>query len=255
MKNWMKKLIMHHNNMRSLYPDDRLLILFDIDGTIVDMRSMILYVLKSFDEQYETFFFKGLKINDIQVHESNIDQLLAQLHLPKDIREKVMNWCTRYLWSSENIMSSHRPFFGVMAAISWFQKQPNTFVGLNSGRSESLRKETYRSIGALGKAHNVNFQEDLLYMNANGCEHDVCASKAQGIYYFKNKGYRIFAVVDNEHENLTAIAQIDKDREILLLDANTIFDSNPEYHPLLETNEEKNTILRLLPATLQPHHI
>ena len=46
---WMKKLAQHYEKMRSIYPSDRLIVLFDIDGTILDMRHMVLSVLYSYD--------------------------------------------------------------------------------------------------------------------------------------------------------------------------------------------------------------
>ena len=37
MTNWMAALAAHHARMRRQYPTDELLILFDIDGTILDL--------------------------------------------------------------------------------------------------------------------------------------------------------------------------------------------------------------------------
>jgi len=44
-------------------------------------------------------------------------------------------------------------------------------------------------------------------------------------------GYRIFAFVDNEPDNLEAVADIDPDGNILLLHADTIFKSKRERVP------------------------
>ena len=46
MANWMKRLALHFEKTKRLYPQENLMILFDIDGTIVDMRSLIHYVLR-----------------------------------------------------------------------------------------------------------------------------------------------------------------------------------------------------------------
>jgi len=43
-------------------------------------------------------------------------------------------------------------------------------------------------------------------MNRNNWEEGVTSAKADGIRHFQNAGYRIFAFVDNEPENLKAIA-------------------------------------------------
>ncbi len=43
---------------------------------ILDMRYMILYVLRSFDRQHSTGFFNTLTVSDIKVHENQIDPLV-----------------------------------------------------------------------------------------------------------------------------------------------------------------------------------
>ena len=54
MKDWMRVLAAHYDQIRRQYPQDKLMIIFDIDGTIVDMRSMIQYVLQAFDHHHHT---------------------------------------------------------------------------------------------------------------------------------------------------------------------------------------------------------
>ena len=48
------------------------------------------------------------------------------------------------------MLEAHRPFRGVLEVIRWFQLQPNTEVGLNSGRPEDLRAETLTTLNRLG---------------------------------------------------------------------------------------------------------
>ena len=57
MNRWMNKLSYHYQKMSHLFPDDRLIILFDIDGTIVDTRYMVLHALNSFDQIHGTSYF------------------------------------------------------------------------------------------------------------------------------------------------------------------------------------------------------
>ena len=78
-KNWMAELVSHYEDMTRRYPQDRLMILFDIDGTILDMRYMILFVLKSFDKEHNTRFFRNLKIADLTIHENQVDHLTCPL--------------------------------------------------------------------------------------------------------------------------------------------------------------------------------
>ena len=48
------------------------LLLFDIDGTIVDMRYTIFYILKFFDWERKTNIFRNLRIGEIDVHENQV---------------------------------------------------------------------------------------------------------------------------------------------------------------------------------------
>ena len=38
---WIRDLASHYDRARTIYPDDRLIILFDVDGTIVDLESFL----------------------------------------------------------------------------------------------------------------------------------------------------------------------------------------------------------------------
>lgn len=146
MKNWMKKLASHYENTRRACPKRKLAILFDIDGTILDMRHMILDVLKSYDDINGTCFFDTLKFKDIGVHENQVAKLLKKLMISGYDSKEIMKWYNQYRWSTDAILTSHRPFLGVMEVIRWFQMQPNTFVALNTGRPEALRSATLRSL-------------------------------------------------------------------------------------------------------------
>lgn len=133
MISWMKPLSDHYNRMRECYPDDQLMILFDIDGTIVDTRYMVYNALTSFDEQRGTSYFSNLNVSDSAFHEKNLDQWIENLGMHDDMRTAVLRWYKTDYWSTSAIMASHRPFAGVMDVIRWFQIQPNTHVGLNTG--------------------------------------------------------------------------------------------------------------------------
>ncbi|MCG8605636.1 hypothetical protein MJD09_11640, partial [bacterium] len=64
-KNWMAELAAHYEKTKKKYPNDRLMILFDIDGTILDMRYMVYGVLQTYDCEHKTRFFQNLRIDDI----------------------------------------------------------------------------------------------------------------------------------------------------------------------------------------------
>jgi len=254
-KNWMKKLSLHYEKTRTLYPTDRLMVVFDIDGTILDVQYMILHVLKSFDQQHATSFFNTLTISDVRVHENQAAPLVETFVRSQRQREEVTHWYVTHRWSSEAILESHRPFEGVMEVIRWFQMQPNTSVGLNTGRPELPRADTLRSLNALGKEYKVSFANDLLYMNPHGWETNVSASKAEGIRDFQQKGYRIFGYIDNEPENLLAVSKRDLHHEMLLLHANTIFESKRKQLPSHSVRGNKYDITELIPESTLPRHI
>ena len=99
-------------------------------------------------------------------------------------------------------------------------------MGLNTARTEQLRHLTLRSLNRIGKRQGVLFSQDLLFMrNADVCT-SMEAAKVAGIRHFQSLGYRVFAMVDNEPSNLAAIARDHPDPYLLLLHADTIFESS-----------------------------
>ena len=224
MVSWMKQLALHYDETRRNHPQDTLMILFDIDGTILDMRFLILHVLRKFDEVHGTGFFEGLEFEDITVHENHVDDLLEQLHVPVEERRRILDFWFDTRWQPSSLMESHRPFMGVMEIIRWFQMQPNVVVALNTGRPEHLRADTLRSLNALGEEYSVCFASEYLHMNQRDWEDGVANSKAEGIRRFQNAGYRVFAMIDNEPSNLAAVYELDECRDILPLHADTLFE-------------------------------
>jgi hypothetical protein len=255
MKNWMAKLAAHYEKTRRLYPQDKLMIVFDIDGTIVDMRYMILHVLHAFDRNHKTRFFRDLRVSNINIHENQVEPLLEQLQIEPQKQEEILTWYLEYHWSSAAILESHQPFSGVLEVIRWFQIQPSTYVGLNTGRPESLRSDTLRALNALGKAYRVSFTDELLHMNPGDWEQAVADAKVNGVRQFQATGYRVFAVVDNEPNNLKAISKIDPQQEILLLHANTIFESKRIRLPRHTARGKAYDLTELIPEKALPRNI
>lgn len=223
MTNWMAALAAQHQAMRRKYPHDELMILFDIDGTILDLRHMMLYLLQRYDREHGTEHFRNLALTDIDVHENVMDQFLTHLGLDEEARTQIEAWYLERYWSSETIAASHYAFEQVLDVIRWFQIQPRTTVGLNTGRFERLRADTLVSLNRLGEAHDVHFTAELLYTRPDDWTEGVSARKVMGIRHVQAQGYRVIAFIDNEPGNLAAIAQSDLADEILLLHADTIF--------------------------------
>lgn len=219
----MRSLSDHYARMVERHPEEPLLVLFDIDGTILDMRHMVRYVLRAYDRAHGTAHFRDLELAGIRAHEDSLEVLLEPYRLPKGTRQSVLRWYLRHRWSREAMLASHRPYAGVMEVIRWFQIQPETFVGLNTGRPGWLRADTLRSLNALGSEYKVRFESELLRMNPLGWRVGVAEAKANAVRVFREEGYRIVAMIDNEPENLRAVGEIDRGGEILLLHADTLF--------------------------------
>ena len=62
----------HYEVMRSRYPEEKLIILFDIDGTILDTRYLVLTVLQSYEPAHGTSYFRDLRISEVTTHEDNV---------------------------------------------------------------------------------------------------------------------------------------------------------------------------------------
>jgi hypothetical protein len=224
MNHWMRELATHYAQMRERYPRDQLLILFDIDGTILDTRHMVRYVLLNYDREHGTLHFHGLRVEDVTTHENHVDQLLVDLGLPAEVRGAVLEWYLAHRWRSEGILASHRPYQGVLDIIRWFQLQSRTHVGLNTGRSEWKRGTTLRTLNRLGREFRVSFRSDLLHMNS-GRFGSIARSKAEGLQSFRSRGYRVIAVIDNEPDNIATMMECDPEGETLFLHAETLFES------------------------------
>lgn len=257
----MARLAGHWQQLRERYPADRLMVVFDIDGTIIDLRHMIRHVLQDFDRKQGSELFAALQLDDIRVHEGRVDELLSQLEIPGDLGERALRHYQERCWSSEAILSSHQPFQGVLDVIRWFQLQHGTEIGLCTGRPEFLREDTLRSLNGLGEEYRVEFRSDRLYMNQSDWFMDpeswraeVIATKVEGLRYFKQAGYRIVAVIDNEPANIEAMAKAYRKDEILFLHADMLF---PTETPTSGRSDVvgRYDITTLIPMENLPRHI
>jgi len=254
MKNWITELASHYEAAKHQYPNDRLLILFDIDGTILDMRHMVWHLLRNYDRNFGSTFFKSLTISEIRVHENQVMPLLAELQIELDEQERILDWYKSHAWSSSAILEAHRPFRGVLDVLRWFQMQPNTFVGLNTARPGRIRVDTLRSLNKLGREYKVRFDDRLLYMKNNE-QDEVTQAKVAGVHYFQQLGYRVIAFVDNEPANLEAVSEYDVAQDILLLHADTIFQSKRNTLPSRAVSGQIYNLSDLIPEKRLPQHI
>ena len=234
----MWELARHYEQMRRAYPDDTLAVVFDIDGTILDMRYMVAHTLVSFDKSHGTDYFRGLLAEHVDVHENRVEDFLRTRGLPVSAREQVKEWYAEHLWSPASIRAATRPYRGVLGVIRWFQLQPQTVVALNTGRPEALRDLTLDSLNEVGRAYRVSFESRLLSMNKHGWGRNVEKSKVIGVRRLVDLGFRVIAVVDNEPDNLAALAEADETHEMLFLHADTISESQRGNLPRSATGKQ-----------------
>ncbi|MCE9626201.1 MAG: hypothetical protein K8R69_12250 [Deltaproteobacteria bacterium] len=255
MKNWMKALARRYEETRRQNPRQKLLVIFDIDGTILDMRYMMLYVLQLFDREHGTRYFENLDVEELNIHENQLETFLVARGLSDEARETLMKWYEKNRWAPSAVMQSHRPFRGVLEVIRWFQIQPETYVALNTGRPEFLRADTLRSLNALAGEFRVDFKSELLFMNPSNWEHDIVLSKVAGIRHFESEGFKVVAFIDNEPANLKAVADADPEQNILLLHADTLFESHPRHVPAHSVSGKDYDLVSLIGEESLPKHV
>ena len=253
---WMRDLASHYNRARAIYPNDRLIILFDVDGAIVDLRYMMLSLLREYDRKHGSRYFRHLGMTDIDANENQMSDLLSRMsHLPDDARADVAGWYEGRYWDQDVMFESHRPFTGVMEVMRWFQIQPNTSVGINTARPEYMREDTLHSLNGLGREFKVFFPSELVFMSPYAWDRNIENSKRQGIRYFRRLGYRVVAFVDNEPENLAAVSAMEDSDEIMLLHADTLFESARSRLPRATISGDTYDIAELAYADTLPRHV
>ncbi|HFE54113.1 MAG TPA: hypothetical protein ENK07_11750, partial [Bacteroidetes bacterium] len=108
-EDWLARLASHFEATRERYPHDRLAILFNIDGTILDVRPAILHVLLAYDRRHGTRHFARLELDRISVHERDVPALIGSLVAEKGEREGVLRWFREKFWSTTAVAEVHRP--------------------------------------------------------------------------------------------------------------------------------------------------
>src|SRR5262245_4148803 len=219
---WMRCLADHYAAARRAHPDDELCVVFDIDGTIFDLRYLVARTLFSYDGVHGTDLFRGLRPEDVTASENQVGLLLDAIGVPDEQRPDVVAFYRSHLWDEANVLAASAPYRGVLGVIRWFQIQPGTQVALNTGRLEEMRRVTLDSLNAMGMQARVGFDPELLFMRRDPTG-SVAAAKVAALDQIRARGLRIVAVVDNEPENLAAMAACSSDT--LFLHADTIFES------------------------------
>lgn len=104
----------HSRRARERFPGDELCVVFDIDGTILDVRHLVVHVFLGYDRSNGTQQFRGLVVDDITHHEDDVQALMAALDVPPGLRESVAAYYVAHLWDDEAVLAASRPFEGVL---------------------------------------------------------------------------------------------------------------------------------------------
>jgi hypothetical protein len=199
MIDWMKTLAEHYAECVERFPTDRLLVVFDLEGTIYEERGLACAAAAAFDREHGTGFFEGVSPGEVGDEEGALEELVRSRGLEGAELAGVLAWCEEWRWSAEALVSARRARRGVMEVLRWFQLQPRTSVAVNTSRPESMRQETLASLNRLGEAWRVRFASDLLRMREDG-EEDEGAAKADNLRAWRRRGFRVVAVVDEREE-------------------------------------------------------
>ena len=89
---WMKSLSEHYHLMSEAHPQAQIMVVFDIDDTIVDIRIPLLYVLQKYDTIHKTSHFSNLTLEDIIFEEWHIQDWLPRIVSKQFERERIVKF-------------------------------------------------------------------------------------------------------------------------------------------------------------------
>ena len=246
---WMKTLSQHYDQIQEWYPQDKLMILFDVDGTIIDMQYLLYHALQTFDQLHGTHFFYRMTMEDVTVHESRLEVLLEEWEVPPKKQEEFQAWYADYR-ASPQIIS--RPLKGAIEVIRWFQMQPNVEVGFKTFRSRISKDAIFDQLNIFGEKWLIQVSKNLVYCSEKTSQ---IKSAQDEIEHFRDLGYRIVAVIDNEPEVLEEVSKIKGARDILTLHANTLFLSKPSRAQSASTQGKSYDLTELISEKDLPSNI
>jgi hypothetical protein len=155
---WMRALAERYETVRRAEPTHELCIVFDIDGTILDLRHLIVWVALAYDRARGTDLFRGLVPENITASENDVHVSLTSLEVPVPYRRDFAEFYALHLWDEDGMLAASAPYRGVLGVIRWLQIQPGTHVALNTGRPESMRRVTLDALNAVAASSRVRFR-------------------------------------------------------------------------------------------------
>lgn len=222
MSSALELLIMHHENMRVLYPDDNLLVLCECDGALYDTQSLALYALKSYDQVHGTDFFSSLCSDQIPKPLPDIEDMLACLNVPFGISTDIASWYRRNLWNMDGIRHAHRPLANVLKVLTCLNMQDRTRVGLCAARCGRTDEDFAGMISDLGSSHGMDLESESVFLDDAPAGH-AAERVLRAWHHFREQGYRLLAVIDSQTETgQTRMVKLDRAIEVLFLQSRAV---------------------------------
>jgi len=258
-------LIMHHENMRILYPGDELMVLCECDGALYDTRSLALHSLRSFDHENTTSFFSRVGYEHLPMPLPDIEELLCALAIPFGISGTIAAWYRRRYWGMDGLRYAHRPLANVLKVLSCLQMQPRTHIGLCAERAGRTEETCAAMISALGRAYGMGCGSEAVFLDDASAE-QAADRVLRAWQHFRSRGYRLIAVIDGRSEaGHAAMVNLDRAVEVLFLQARDIRElqsadvasralANPDFMPWDLLNAQFRTRSPNATACARPAH-
>ena len=87
----MLALARHFARLRSAYPLARLLVVFEIDGPIVDQRHIVRRRLLDYDRVHGTDHFRGVEVADVDTDAGNLEPFFIREGAAAMVRRDVLD--------------------------------------------------------------------------------------------------------------------------------------------------------------------
>ncbi len=217
MRDWIRTLLNHHELSLHRFPDQRLLVLFDVDDTFLDMRLALASLLRAYDASHASTHFAELQPHTLDRFGRGIESLLEQCRVPPAEQPQVLAWYQHKRRCGDIARLAHAPYRGLLALAAHLHRQPRTAVGINSARPEFLRQDTLNCLNTLAADTDLHFADDLAWFTPHGWRDDVCASKLAAIAQAQRRGTRVIAMIDSNADLLACLAAADYGDDLLLL--------------------------------------
>lgn len=225
MRDWICVLLNHHERSLLRFQDQRLLVLFDVDDTFLDMRLALTNLLRAYDAAHASAHFGALDPRTLDPFGRGIEAILEHCRVPADEQPRVLAWYQHKRRCGQIAHLAHAPYRGLLALAAWLHEQPRTAVGINSARPEFLRQDTLRCLNALASGSGLRFVDELAWFTPHGWQDDVGASKLAAIAQAERRGDRVIAMIDSNPALLAAIAAADIGDDRLLLHSTDLLDA------------------------------